>query len=484
MAAEGSSLNSTTNEPTTTFLVKKPPSNSSREIRDAILLVEFGFSSKEIEASVAYKDKLFYVCEGKETDWASTTKVGRWKTNAAGELSIPVRQSVINDILAFHERFLNARIFEAVLFITDPRVRADVANDLMNILKASGNDRIASLFDLLNDTTGSFRNADEVSRAVSYLTDKAGYQDNPFLILVKANAAMTDYKMKSGPGYDTGAITLINEASRRTTSDYLYGSGKNRSAVSRTEAAVISSQLALMYNQVGKETEFRERDWAARFYGISDDERATLKEGDVIEFVSPVTAISTPRPLTSAEQRLRELDRNRERQVKMEAEIDKIASQVVPTDHRPSEYYQKQSDGYDYHSFERRKIRGSNPGYQPKFKVVTREFNPYRSANVMSEGIGAAFELPVKAGKYIVTLRRLDDLTIYLNKRRELLTRIRGQNRYVVPLKPETIEALIKQAQLYGRFTTSQYQKQRVQMTLVQLGKMWEDSYAIWGKRK
>lgn len=481
---EGSAFASSTEE-TTIFLVKKPASNSSREIRDSILIAEFGFTAKEIEALVAEKDKLFYVRQDNEKDWATVGQVSKWTTNAEGELAIPVRRKVIEDILAFHQRYLETRIFEAVLGITDPTLRANVYKDLLTILNSpSGSDRIASLYDLLNDTRGNLQAATEISSAVSRLIKEAGQEDNPFLTLIQANAAMTEYTMRSGPGYDIAAITLINEAVRETTSKYLFGKSSSRVAMSRTEAAMLNRQLATMYSQMGKESESRERDWSARFYDISDEERRTLEEGDVIELTSPVEAMGTPPPLTQAHRELDRLDDRHEQRVIMQQQIDKIGSQVVPTDHRTSQYFQRSDDPYEYNSFERKKNRGPKIGYQPKYKVVTKTMNPYARANVQADGFGAALELPIKAAKYANTLRRLDEITDYLNRRKVLLARIRGESRYLVPLKPEKVEALIKQVQRYGRVVSNPTAKVQARITLAQLERMWEDSNAFWDKRK
>lgn len=484
MSALGTSQSSTSDEPSKTFHVKKPPSNSSHDIRDAILRDEFGFSAVEIAALTKSDDRLFYISENNGPTWATTNQVRAWPTNPNGEVSISVTETAVKAILAFHERFLKSKINEALAFITDPQLRSEVMKDLLSILNSSDNERIGSMYDLINDTTGSLQSAAEISRAVTYLTDKAGYANNPFLALIKANSALTDYRMKSGPGYDSVALLLLNDATRTATANYMFGSGKNSSTVSRMEAAVINRQLATMYSQAGKEGEFLRREWAARLYDVSDEERAGFREGDLIELISPGTSMRAPRPTTNAEEQLRKLDRERRETVRIQEETDQIGSQVVPTDQRTSEYYQSSEDGHYYEDLERRKIRGTKKGYQPKFKVVMRYDNPYQRANVWADGYGAALELPVKAVKYAVTLRRLNELTVYLHKRDKLLSEINNQNRYMVPPKPEKVKSMIQQVQKYGRILSSPLDKTRIQGTLVQLEQLLEDSYAAWGRPK
>lgn len=510
MSAEGSSTNSLPDEPSRVFFAKRPASNSSREIRDAILVDEFGFTPIEIRALTAFNDKLFYIRhipkDGKSSakfagrhkptalaakvasrhqpkeDWATVTEVAGWPTNINGELSIPVKERVIKDVLTFHERYVKLKIGEAVVFISDPQSRSEVLKDLLNILNSSGNDRLASMYDVINDTKTSQRSAAEISRAVSYLTNRAGYENNPFLNLIKANSALTEYQNKSGPGFDLNALALVNEATRKTTFNYIKGGVNPAATLSRTEAATINRQLALMYSELGKDTEFLEREWSARFYDLSDENRSMFEEGDLIELSSAKAAKGLPRRATAAVRQLWDVTNAREEKVRQEEVTDKIGSQVVPTDHRNDQYFQRSTDGYSRTVVQNNNIRGTN--FQPRFKVVQRNVSVFSAPNMSANALGAGLDLPLRTIKYGVTLRRLDEVTEYLNTTEKLIREIRGQNQTLVPMRPEKVKELIKQVQRYGRVTTGSNEKLRVQMTLAQLERLWEVSNAAWGRQR
>ena len=94
------------------------------------------------------------------------------------------------------------------------------------------------------------------------------------------------------------------------------------------------------------------------------------------------------------------------------------------------------------------------------------------------------FELPIKLAKGINTLRRLYQITDYINKRDKLLRQIKAENRYVVPPKPEDVERLVKQVQQFGKITVNPSEKNQGLITLRDLERLWEESNAFWKTRK
>lgn len=87
--------------------------------------------------------------------------------------------------------------------------------------------------------------------------------------------------------------------------------------------------------------------------------------------------------------------------------------------------------------------------------------------------------MPLKVAKYGISLRRLEEYTNYRNRKEILQRQIRNERRYVVPLKPQKIEILVKQLQRHGRITSNPFEKPQVQLTLHQLERMWEESNAF-----
>lgn len=235
---------------------------------------------------------------------------------------------------------------------------------------------------------------------------------------------------------------------------------------------------------MGDDKEARQRDWAARFYTVGDEERAELNEGDVIEFIDPAAAMDKPQPLTSAQKKLDELEKRRRETVEAQDKIDRIGSQVVPTDQRAGELYQSPGDKYDIRKIRQERGRFRQSGKSLKYNVVMLSENPYSKANVYADGYGAMFELPVKLAKGINTFRRLNEITDYLKKRDNLLARVRSENRHVVPPKPRDVERLVKQVQRFGRITVNPYEKTQTFTTLQELERLREESNAFWKNRK
>lgn len=249
------------------------------------------------------------------------------------------------------------KIAYAAALITDPALKAKVTDDLKRILNLSNNERLLGLNNLLISTTGDLKAASEVRSSLAYLTENADYNDNPFLLLIKSNAAATEYRMRSGPGYDINANVLIAETIRKTNSSF------NSNGLTSGEAAFINRQLSILYHQLGDDEKFQEREWIARFYGASNEELRDLNEGDIIEF-DVMPSVGQPKPLSKAEQELKQERENMQQQRKIWADTDKIGSQVVPTDHRASELYQKPTDGFETEASREKKDTSRAKGLQ------------------------------------------------------------------------------------------------------------------------
>ncbi len=467
------------------YKVKKPVNNSAYRIRNAILKEYFGYTDVDIEALDISKPNFFFIEDTNALGiWATENRVKSWKVDASGFLSIPLKRDRIEQIKAFREQRLLAQIYSAIAFVTDTEARTNALADLQKIFSSSENERIEGLSNLLSSTTMKLGSASQISAAVSYLTDRAGYSDNPLLILIKANAAFTEAKTKIGPGYDTNALTLLAEAVRKAGNNFNFGSEKSDFTLKRQELAFINRHASYLYAKLGDEPDARERDWVARFYDVGDVEGSTLNEGDMIEFVSPTTAVGTPQPPSKNEKDLKSLNSDFNQTKETWEKTDQIGSQTVPTDHRTSELFQSPTDGFTTLASKEKKIRQGQSGYKGQFKFVIYKEYPFQSANIRADGVGALIDLPLRFAKNGIALRRLDEITIYLNKRDKLLRQIRNENRYVVPPKPQDVMVLIKQIERYGRVVKNQSETNRVSITLQDLERLWEESNAFWKNRK
>lgn len=138
------------------YQVKKPDSNSAREIRDQILREYFGYTAEDVEALTAARPKLFFIEDTtKPGVWATSNQVKGWKTDAEGFLSIPIKKETVSQIIAFREQRLSVQINFAVAFIADPELRMALAENLRKIFGFSESERLAALSELVNSTTGT-----------------------------------------------------------------------------------------------------------------------------------------------------------------------------------------------------------------------------------------------------------------------------------------------------------------------------------------
>lgn len=262
-------------------------------------------------------------------------QVRGWRPDSDGMLSVTFDQYWIKNLTAFREQRVVIVLSQSMGAISDAKVRTEVLGALEKILKSTGNDRIIALNNLI--TIGSSNGS--VSETLGFLIAQEGFSDNPFLLIARARLDTIDYPTKSGHGYDTLIQPLLLQAIKKANESFNSVAGTNYSpTINRTEAAYINRQAAWMFAQIGKDREFQERDWLARMYEMSDEERAGYEEGDPIRIVAPgVKVMSTPRPLTEAE-KLLELKKEEWRQnQKSWSDLDKSKAINETTDPRSTD---------------------------------------------------------------------------------------------------------------------------------------------------
>lgn len=219
MAGKTSSQLSPANDNGEKIRIKKPLSNSAREIRNSILGEYFGYTENDIKELDVQMPGKFYICAvGSDGNREMTfEQVRGWLPDSDGMISITLNDYWLKNLRLFRERQVNNEIFRAVSSITDSELKGRVSGYLRTLFSQSESERTTALNDLLTETGGTFDSSAQILTAISYLTDKAGYQNNPLLILVKANAAFTEYRMRSGPGYDINTHRYWRKPSENQT---------------------------------------------------------------------------------------------------------------------------------------------------------------------------------------------------------------------------------------------------------------------------
>lgn len=400
-----------------------------------------------------------------------------------------LNDSWLRDLPAFLEQRSETALNHSVGAISDSKVRMEVLEDLKNILKSSGNERIKAMDNLI---MRGISNA-QVSMALGYLIAQDRFIDNPFLLVARAKLDTENVIRKSGPGYDTLIQPLLSKAVKITGEVFDPTDGKNHSLVmTHADAAYINREAAWMFAQIGKDKDFQQRDWIARFYGMSDQERAGLKEGDVINVVSPVpNAMSTPRPGTDAERKLIKLKDEREQVEKFQRDMDKgrgisetndprsnnrteLDSQTTETTETKGSTYPNQSKKDDY-------PRGQNQRMPLPGKVVGQYNTPVgQEGRVIGNALSGISELFIRGLNGLIFLERMAAVTKYIAEKERLENIIEGERRRVVPLKPLLLEKLIADFQRHGRKTSDSFEKEKILKIVIKLKNMREESYAMW----
>ncbi len=131
-------------------------------------------------------------------------------------------------------------------------------------------------------------------------------------------------KASSSGGKNAEVSVFLNNALRITSAKYSSSSAKKPlSTLSGEDAAYINREAAYIFAQMSNDKEFQDRDWTARFYAMSKQEKAAYKPGDTISFTPPgPAAMGTPRPLSATQKDLNELNFRNAQRLAQEAEID------------------------------------------------------------------------------------------------------------------------------------------------------------------
>lgn len=494
MNGRAASVNSTNgNNDDVVIWVKKPVSNSSREIRDEILR-GVGYVESEIAEFDRLKPGYFYINDSRNTkEWASTSQVKEWKSNIKGEVPITMSKKLIEDLIQFHRDFITGKINNAILGITNSELRSKVFQYLWEMLTDLTGKRMIAADNLMLVINGNPEFSERISLAISQLTQRDGYADNPFLILANAKAEATKYSTKIGPGYDGAAKLLLSEAARVTANNYNFKTYTHLSAyMRREEAGYLNSRISQIYSQIGANQESGKREWLARFYGITETERSQLEAGDIIQIIPPgVQVVRTPSPL---EKELDKLKDERRKQIKLEEELDKGKQVVETTD--PESGDSLEIRGQTRISTE---VKGSSSPYRQKKDAFPRGQNQNRIppgkivSNLYGESLNktgvirmnrrAGFlDILIKLANAKTFMDRMEAITKYLAEKERLERLIRNEREYIVPPKPADLKRWLNELEKNGRLINNPYDKYRINTTLDKLNRLSEESHAFWGR--
>ncbi len=464
------------------YMIKKPSDNSSRKIRDAVLEDFFGYAVADIAALDEQRKGYFYISDDvAPKEWATAEQVRNWKTDAQGRVEIAMPQTLIRNLREFLNTRITSEINKATAFITDAALRTEVQGYLLKIFKSSGTERMFALDRLLVKVVGSLKLATKISKAVSYLVDNSNYKNNPFLALIKAEAAVTECRTKSGPGYCENATMLLFGVTN-SLNEYSRNPQNSKLKTDRFDTAQINTRLSNMFGQLKDDKNAVDRQWIARFLNMSDDERDSYEEGNIIEIIQPgAKAIGTP---SNTADKLENLKGNWKTRQAQEGDINIIGNPSPPSDPNADKYYTDFDQKLEIDGSVRVKKRtqtGPNQKRQPAYKKSQVSVPVFKQNRVkMVSNVGGGLHIISEVLKYAAANRRMNELADYMNRKQSLERQIAAQKVRVVPPKPQKIMQAINDLQKASNSIVNPPDRQKIRTAMRTLETMLEESNAFW----
>ena len=456
----------------------KPASNLEQDLREALLINEFGYTVEDVEA--LSKETGFMIVDTRSPDEKATVlQIQSWPKDGQLRVKITLSDAWVKRIEDFKQARDEAAIRRAAQAISDPRVRAAFVDALLAIDKGDA-DRPSKLLGLLN-AISAHGGQDSVVQAIEAL-DNAGREQDPYLPLVRAHVALMSYKSKSGPGYDAAVIQQLEAIEERLVAARLPGA---TTELESEDLEVINGQMSRIYEELGNEDESIRRAWIARFADMAANDSGQYRPGQMVQLIRPEThVVSRPR---QSQLQLYELDAERAERVRMEEMINNIGSPKPTNADRVDAFNGDLDEGALVQERRRNKKRGKlvKGGrvrrYRPKYRYFEARL-PMRNASAINgiKGKAGAFDLVMLGFKYAGAARRMRELGEYLNKRDAIVGKIERQNNRVVPPKPPEIRAQIDELIRLDRATRDPKRKQEIGTALRVLRSVLEESRAAW----
>lgn len=455
----------------------------SKQIRDDILRGEFGYTDAGVAAFNAQYPNSWVIEDNKYPNkWATDEQIKNAKVEADGLIAIVLEEPWVKAVQDFLTQRASFEAFKVGLFITDADVRKQITDILEAILSSAGDKRITALDNLMIAISGSPTAREEIFRALSFLANESGYKNNPFLLIAMARARIYKSDMLAW-GSAATEQTLIFNATKSANENLLWNRSQSAlSKISKTEAARINHWASSLYNESGAQDKAIQREWIERYLTISDEERATLNIGDVIEFYAPsVTVMEAP---SEYAQKLMNLEKDRAKRLQQEKDIAKIGNPNPPNDPRDRDYYWKPTDRVEMNNalVQQKDRHLKDGGKRPKFKTVNLSV-PVNQIGYTGDKINPSLTIIAEILKYIAADRRMSELADYHKKKDYILKQLDKEQRQkmrVVPPKPGTILKAMEKVRRYGVSTVDPAMKAKIPQALRELEIMLEESYVYY----
>lgn len=456
----------------------KPASNLEQDLREALLLSEFGYEIEDVEA--LSKETGFMIVDTRTPNQKATPlQIQSWPKDPQLRVKITLTDAWVKRIESFKQERDKLEIMRAAQAISDPRVRAAFIEALLAIDTGSA-DRSTKLLGLLN-AISAYGGEGSVLQAIDAL-DGGGRTQDPYLPLVRSHIALINYTSKSGPGYDSAVLQQLEATKERLVAARTQGS---TTALDSLDLEVINGQMSRIYEELGYEDESVRRAWIARFADMAATDSGQYRPGQMVQLIRPGTYVVS-RP-GQTQQKLYELDADWAERQRMEEMIDNIGAPKPKNADRTDAFNGDLDEGARVRELRRNKNRGTLVqggrvrNYRPKYRYVEARL-PMRNASAINgiKGKAGALDLVMLGFKYAGAARRMRELGEYLAKRDAIVGKLERQNNRVVPPKPPEIRAQIDELLRLDRATADPKRKQEIAAALRVLRSVLEESRAAW----
>ncbi|MBL4685743.1 MAG: hypothetical protein JKY37_14205 [Nannocystaceae bacterium] len=456
------------------FWVTRPESNRAAALRTNLLLDHFGYTLDTAELFATISG--FFISDARTPKKVATAEQINGWPREQGRVQVTLSDYWVGRIQTFNEEQVQRAVEQAASRIADPQLRALFIATISTVLTESGSQRTHAFMTLLNGVTASQTSKSAVAEALTAL-EAAGYDNNPYLALAKANLALAQHQSKQGPGYETQVNQLLQETMRRLHDAAIIPSAG--AALTREDFVLVNQQLARIQTEMGDEDDANRRQWIARFYGMSEQERARYREGQLIQLVPPNTH-SVRRP-GAVDNQIADLDEAWDERQAMEEAIKSIGGRKPKNADRTDAFNRELDQGVTITGAKRRKRRGPTAGYRPKYIVSSVEV-PLRNPGQMTrlKRGGGALNLATLFLTFVAADRRMKELAEYMNKRESLVNKVNRRKVRVVPPRPEMLRSQVRVLLAADKTTHDVRRKQEIQIALGSLRAVLEESRAAW----
>lgn len=480
-----------TQEPVVEFRVAVPANGDARAMRDTILKgPPFHYTDADILAlEQSGPGEEFYIFYGENRDrWATPAEVKKFPVRE-GQTTIPVRESLVNNLVAFRAR---RRIEQATAGISDPTLRRQVSDQLLAAL--TGRDA-ASRVGAAVSLSGLANGNASVSRALRLLADDPAGQQSAALQLARGRAGVADVQTRRAGVYGPFNDEADFAEARTRLLDAVRLAGGDGAAVNREEAALVNRYASFAFREMGDGASAAEREMVSRFYEADEQERrvASLTEWSTIPRWKPAPdGMNSIRPVTAEEELLRDFDEafrasqqgppSRDPALEKAKDIKRRQEARIMNPGTMQRRVEMSEDNGEVYTGRMTTDRNREVnGQQFKLRTYTeQQVNP--GGVTRGQAAAGAVDLINTGLTYYTLYRKTQELERYQAERVPLAAAANRATRYPVPPRPEKVEEIESALRQRLAVTKDAGEKARLEETLRFVPTMREASRAFWNR--